>query len=500
MSAPTRLGPRNFAHLLLTAADRHPDRRAIATMDAAVTYRQLADLAINFARHLRMHRVNHRARIAIHGEHPIIMTALTIACALLGCSWLRATQPAQQHPALRITHLAHLGPPPPWPGARFLQVGPDWSRPPPGMHATEAPFTGFQTSNDAWMIANSSGTTGMPKFMALSEAMIWDRIKDGQYAGSREGRVAMSLFPVLSYPNILATLRSLTAGGGCIFGELAELFGRVHIDSVMGSPAHVTAFMDSTAPGPARIPEVIVGGAGAGPAFFRRLLDYAETILFLYGSTEAAMTTTTVLTREAVDALDPGGRPSVGAIAPNCDVQITDADGMPLAAGAMGEIRIRAPGMVTSYIGEPGLSAHVFRNGWFHPGDIGSLDPAGRLHVGGRLNETLNIGGAKLSPEPVDDLIQALPGIRDGACFALTDSNGLDRLAAAVVPDSARDPILLAMDLAKQAAARLRAYERPSVLFVLAALPRNPNGKVIRHELASAARGAKAYPVEDVST
>ncbi len=79
---------------------------------------------------------------------------------------------------------------------------------------------------------------------------------------------------------------------------------------------------------------------------------------------------------------------------------IADEEGVPLAAGEVGEVWLRAPAAQRTYYGDPGTSAKTFKNGWTRMGDLGRLDAAGYLYLVGRESDVIKSGGLKISVTP----------------------------------------------------------------------------------------------------
>jgi acyl-CoA synthetase (AMP-forming)/AMP-acid ligase II len=110
---------------------------------------------------------------------------------------------------------------------------------------------------------------------------------------------------------------------------------------------------------------------------------------------------------------------------------VDDAD-QPLAPGKEGLIRIRGPYNVQGYVGDPGESARAFRNGWFYPGDIGSLTRSNLLIITGRQKTVMNIGGDKVKPELIENVLTSFEGIDEAGAFGFVNDYG--------TPQSMRKP------------------------------------------------------------
>src|SRR5262249_7763794 len=132
----------------------------------------------------------------------------------------------------------------------------------------------------------------------------------------------------------------------------------------------------------------------AGDVLSRSLSDRLRSricshLIAAYGSTEASMSA-------CAHAHEIADTPrAVGFVTPGVTIQIVDQSGTILPPGQEGRVRIKSEYAVDGYFGNPEESSKVFRDGWFYPGDIGSLNSDGLLAVAGREQAVLNLGGDK---------------------------------------------------------------------------------------------------------
>ena len=173
-----------------------------------------------------------------------------------------------------------------------------------------------------------------------------------------------------------------------------------------------------------------------------------------------------------------------GRLLPGMSVEIVDDFGNVLP-GIQGTVRIRGPSDVSGYIGDPEQSRAAFRDGWFYPGDVGSLSSDKLLRISGRVKPVINLGGEKVKPEAIEEVVLSFEGIGQAAAFGTTDAMGIEELRR-------RRPHGLergrrARALRSQAAARAD----PTRFVVVKELPLNAIGKVDRRRLAEIAK-AKA--------
>ena len=125
---------------------------------------------------------------------------------------------------------------------------------------------------------------------------------------------------------------------------------------------------------------------------------------------------------------------AVGYVAPGVTLEIVDEAGRALGADQEGVIRVKAPGAASRYLNDDKASRSVFRDGWFYPGDTGSLSPDGLLFVTGRVSERINAGGVKVAPSVIEDVISSRPEISDVAAFEHVNAEGISEIAVAIVP------------------------------------------------------------------
>jgi acyl-CoA synthetase (AMP-forming)/AMP-acid ligase II len=119
---------------------------------------------------------------------------------------------------------------------------------------------------------------------------------------------------------------------------------------------------------------------------------------------------------------------AVGHIHPGYEAQAVDADDEPLPLGAEGRIRLRGANIIDGYFCEATPARDVFRDGWFYPGDVGSITASGVMTINGRESEFINAGGVKVNPRVIEDVLLALPDVTDAAAFGVPDRMGVTRV------------------------------------------------------------------------
>lgn len=331
------------------------------------------------------------------------------------------------------------------------------------------------------LLFGSSGTTGAPKLMAVSEAMI---LAQGRLLAPF-GAVFHRQLPADTNHGKRLQLRGIATGGTEVFassiadGGLAGLCARFGVQRLHLTPLRAEALVDSdggraAAALPATTRLFTTGGRVA-PALRARLAAAVPGGLYVhYGTTETGSIS---LAAPADHLQEPE---TVGRPFPGVQVAVVDEAGQDVPQGTPGLLRIRSPGAIAGYLDDAGATRRAFVDGWFQPGDVGRITASGLILLVGRNDEMMNLGAIKIFPAEIEAAAAGFPGLLDCAAFARTlPGLGEVPLLAAVAGPGFDAAALLA-------ACRDRLGPRaPRKVVVVDALPRNAQGKVLRRELAA---------------
>jgi acyl-CoA synthetase (AMP-forming)/AMP-acid ligase II len=199
---------------------------------------------------------------------------------------------------------------------------------------------------------------------------------------------------------------------------------------------------------------------------------FGDNVYNLYGSTEVSWAT--VATPEDLRAA-PGtaGRPPRGTV-----VRLFDEDGREVPRGEVGRIFV---GNEMAFEGYTGGGGKEVIDGLFSSGDVGHLDPAGRLFIDGRDDEMIVSGGENVFPREVEDLLTDHEAVVEVAVIGVEDEEFGQRLKAFVVLEDGG--VAAEDDLKAHVKANLASYKAPREIEFLDELPRNATGKVLKREL-----------------
>ena len=218
---------------------------------------------------------------------------------------------------------------------------------------------------------------------------------------------------------------------------------------------------------------VIVSGSSLAPSLRQRATQvFGDSLYDLYGSTEAGWVA--VATPE-----DVAKRPdSVGRPVPGVEVVVVGEDGQELPPGEIGRLYIRSDSKFEGYTGGEATDE---RGDLFGIGDVGHLDEEGFLHVEGRADDMVVVGGENVYPIEIEEVIRQVQGVEDVAVAGVPDPE-YGRVLAAFVTGDAPDERILAV--CKE---ELASYKVPRRIEHLSELPRTGSGKILVRELVESA-------------
>jgi acyl-CoA synthetase (AMP-forming)/AMP-acid ligase II len=181
------------------------------------------------------------------------------------------------------------------------------------------------------------------------------------------------------------------------------------------------------------------------------------------------------------DAVDPFA--SVGRAVCESAVRIDGVNGEAVArdGSEVGEIVITSPALMEGYWNRPEESAQALRDGWYHTGDLGWMDPAGYVYVSERRTDLIVTGGMNVYPSEVEQCIAARPDVAEVAVVGVAHERWGQTVAAAVVRVPGGD--VSAEAIVDHCRRNLAGYKKPTKVVFVDALPKTTSLKVKRVEI-----------------
>jgi long-chain acyl-CoA synthetase len=204
----------------------------------------------------------------------------------------------------------------------------------------------------------------------------------------------------------------------------------------------------------------------------------------IYGQGESPMVITALGRAQIGDTAHPRHAQrlaSVGIAQTPVELRVSDEDGVPLPLGEVGEVLVRGDTVMAGYWRDPAATAAALRDGWLFTGDMGALDADGFLTLKDRSKDVLISGGSNIYPREVEEVLLLSPDVAEASVVGAPDPEWGEVVVAFVVARPGRSIDTAALDdLCLQHIAR---FKRPKRYEIVAGLPKNNYGKVLKTEL-----------------
>jgi long-chain acyl-CoA synthetase len=223
--------------------------------------------------------------------------------------------------------------------------------------------------------------------------------------------------------------------------------------------------------------DLCVSGGSALPVEVLRGFDdaFGAKVLEGYGLSETTgMGTFNTPDRER----KPG---SIGVPVGGTEIRLVDEDDNDVPAGEPGELVMRGPFVMSGYWNRDEATEEVMRGGWFHTGDIATVDEDGYYFIVDRKKDLIIRGGYNVYPRELEEVLYEHPAVREAAVIGVPHDSLGEEVGAAVVlkdgesasPDDLRDYMK----------SRVAAYKYPRVIWLSDELPKGPTGKILKREI-----------------
>jgi 2-furoate---CoA ligase len=479
----------NLALSLLYAAERHPEREALADRGLRLSYAELRERAARLARGLSELGVQRGGRVAAVLDNRRETAELAWACWWLGASFVPisyrladadveycigdsgASVVARASEA--VVTLA---------GASFDEL----------LGADEHPGALDLDEREEAIVLYTSGTTGRPKGVPRSHRA--DRagaLSQALQHGYRFGDRTLGVMP-LYHTMGMHSLLAMHVVGGCFVvqarwhaEEALRLIEEERLTSLYLAP---TLFHDLVSH-PRReehdlssVDSVCYAGAAMTGALVGRCAAVFHPRVFVnhYGSTEVY---TFSVHRDQRAKPGCAGRASINArlrlVRPEADAGPGDL----VAPGEDGQIvcHLGSDEAFEGYWQRPDADAKAIREGWYLTGDLGRLDAEGDLWIVGRVDDMIVSGGENIHPLEIEDVLSRHPLVQEVAVVGSPDERWGQRVVAYVV--AAEGLTAGELDAHCLASETLARFKRPREYRFVSELPKSPAGKLLRRVL-----------------
>lgn len=345
---------------------------------------------------------------------------------------------------------------------------------------------------DTAVILYTTGTTGLPKGVELTHFNLMSAVKNINEFMQIGDWAVESLPMPLSHSFGFARLRCVLSVGGTLILEK----GLIRPEKVISNmkkylanglalvPAGVAIFLDHYK---SYFKEVSVSlryiEIGSAPMSLKHKKTLMELcpgarICMHYGLTEASRAAFIEFHADK-NFLQATGKPS-----PNVEIKITDKTGNNTRVGEVGEILVKGNMVMKGYWNNPEATNDALRDDWLHTGDLGKFDSNGYLYFLGREDEIINIGGLKVSPNEIEEILLKYKGIKDVAVVGIKSKGNsfVDLIKAFLVLDGSTTSFNF-KEIREYCLMELEPYKIPSSFEIVSKIPKTQSGKIKRQLL-----------------
>ncbi|MGZ6126309.1 MAG: acyl-CoA synthetase [Myxococcales bacterium] len=504
--------------ILHRTAARHPRKTAIVCGSVSWTFAELDGLCDRLAAGLAGNGVRAGDRVAILSRNSHAFAAVRFALARLGAVLVPINFMLNAEEASFI--LRHAG-------ARFLAVGPDlvelgrqaaardtrverliWlpgeesSLPPDGMltfdalaAAEQRPIESGAQGSSLAQIIYTSGTESLPKGAMLThEAVLWEYVSciiEGEIAPGDRVLHALPLYhcaqlDVFLGPAIYVGATSVITGKPTPDNILA-LLEKHGANSFFAPPSIWIALLRSPGFDKADLSKLSKGYYGASIMPVAVLEEIGRRLPRVrlwnfYGQTEIAPLATVLKPEDQVRKAGSAGRAVL-----NVETRVVDNAMKDVRPGEVGEIVHRSPQLLTGYYNDEPRTAAAFEGGWFHSGDLATIDEEGYITVVDRKKDMINSGGENVASREVEEKIYQHPDIAEVAVIGLPDPYWVEAVTAVIVVKQGSS--LDEKTVVEYCKSRMAHFKVPKRVVFVESLPKNPSGKLLKRELRARLKG-----------
>jgi long-chain acyl-CoA synthetase len=486
---------------LIAAAQKHGDRPAIRMDQFEMTYAELADEAAQVASALRRHGLVPGDRVGLVLPNVPAFPVLFYGSLLAGCVVV-PMNPLLKAPEIEYylkdseAKLVFV-----WDGAGYaaeraaatvgalLVTVSDTGLDPRHVENLE-PVTepSPRSAQDTAVILYTSGTTGQPKGAELTNANLASnaRTTSATLTELTDQDVVMGCLPLFHVFGLTCGLNASVEAGAALTliprfdpRKALEVIERDRVTVFEGVPTMYSAMLHVGERGRFDVStlRVCISGGSAMPVEMMKSFEseFGCIILEGYGLSE---------TSPVASFNHPGAerKPgSIGVPVAGVELRLVDDNGVESSPGEIGEIEIRGENLMKGYWRRPEATAEAITDGWFHTGDLATVDEDGYYFIVDRKKDLIIRGGYNVYPREIEEVLYAHPAVAEVAVIGLDHEHLGEEVGAAV---ALRPGVSVTVEeLREFVKERVAAYKYPRHVWLVSELPKGSTGKILRREV-----------------
>ena len=370
-------------------------------------------------------------------------------------------------------------------------------------HPEEYDFPLDRDENDPALICYTSATTGDPKGVVYSHrALFLHSLMCASTLGALEGDCALHIVPMFHanawgapFVGVMLGMKQVLPGRQILdMKNLCKIISDEKVTFTCGVPTiwmMLYNYLKGGGEHDFSSLRALYSGGSAMPAHIMKDMEetYGIAMAQGYGSTETSpIVSLSLLKSHLVDLpLDQriAYKATAGVPVPGLEVRIVNADGKDVAMNGeeMGEILVRGPWISDHYYKDKKRSSETFRDGWFHTGDIGTMNPEGYISLVDRVKDLIKSAGEWISSVDLENAIMAHPDILEAAVIGIPHEKWQERPCACVVMAPGKQGSLTKEDIVNFLSDKVAKWWLPDEVVFLDEIPKTSVGKFSKKDL-----------------
>ncbi len=341
----------------------------------------------------------------------------------------------------------------------------------------------------------TSGTTGKSKGAMVTHANVIAELSGLSYpllpyTGDR----VLIATPYFHGAAVMMTILALGHAGTCIVTEglqpeeLVRALAEQAVAFCFVVPGMIINMLRSGTPpaGGFSHLKALIYGAAPIPVHTQHeaIRFFGRKLVQIYGQTETVMSMTLLAAHEhSASPEDPDGRrfQSIGRQIFCCEVRVFDDDDKDVAPDEVGEVVVRGDNVMAGYHNMPEATASTLRDGWLRTGDLATVDARGYIYLRGRKKDLIICDGENVYPIQVEKVIDRYATVLESAVIGVPHAVDGEQVHAFVVPRPGER--VTEAEIIEHCKQHLGGFQVPKSISIVASLPRNTGGKILKTEL-----------------